>query len=298
MKKIIIAFVVLVAIPALCSFGSAGQANVKMTAFVSIIPQAYFLERIGDSHIDINVLVGEGQSPHTYEPTPQQMARLSSAKAYFAIGVPFEKNLIRKIKQSHKQLFVVETQEGITFRRLENHRHGDGKKEHHGAVDPHIWMDPKLVKIQARNIHDALCRLDPGNADNYSANLKTFLSDLNDADKRIAAALAPYKGRNIFVFHPAFGYFADSYGLHQMAVEIEGKEPGAKHLASLIDKAKKEGVRVIFVQPQFSTKSAEVLAKAIGGAVVPINPLARDYIANLERIASAIEKGLVLDNQR
>jgi len=267
-----------------------------MTVFVSILPQAYFLERIGGQRIEVEVLVGEGQSPATYEPSPQQMAKLSSAKAYFAIGVPFEKNFVNKIRQSHRELVVVETQRGVPYRYVDSHRHDhDGKasgKGHGRIPDPHIWMDPKLVKVQARNIFDALCRLDPENAKGYSENLKAFLSDLDRVDKRIASTLAPFKGDSMYVFHPAFGYFANSYGLHQVPIEIEGKEPGARQLADIIEKAKKDRVRVIFVEPQFSKKSAEAIARAIGGVVVPINPLSRDYLSNLEKIASAIEKGL------
>jgi len=134
--------------------------------------------------------------------------------------------------------------------------------------------------------------MDPSNCKEYSGNLQAFLSDLDRIDQRIASALAPFKGSNIYVFHPAFGYFADSYGLRQVPIEIEGKEPGARQLAVIINRAKKERVQVIFVQPQFSTKSAETIAKSIGGAVVPINPLSRDYLSNLEKIAAKIEQGL------
>ncbi|HNT69999.1 MAG TPA: zinc ABC transporter substrate-binding protein [Syntrophorhabdaceae bacterium] len=296
MKK---GFFILIALMSVASFycsAGAGQTKAGMAAFVSIEPQAYFLERIGGQRVDAEVLVGEGQSPATYEPSPQQMARLSSAKAYFAIGVPFEKNFVNKIRQAHRELVVVETQRGVPYRYLDNHRHDhDGKAsiERPGRTpDPHIWMDPKLVKVQARNIYNALCRLDPSNCKEYSGNLQAFLSDLDRIDQRIASALAPFKGSNIYVFHPAFGYFADSYGLRQVPIEIEGKEPGARQLAVIINRAKKERVQVIFVQPQFSTKSAETIAKSIGGAVVPINPLSRDYLSNLEKIAAKIEQGL------
>jgi len=296
MKKNIIVFVMLIPILIFYSLAGATQAVARVNVFVSILPQAYFAERVGGEHIDVEVLVGEGQSPATYEPSPQQMTKLSSAKAYFAIGVPFEKKLMAKIKQSYKDLVIVETQRGITYRYLDDQRHDrESKGSHDGRSkmpDPHIWMDPKLVIIQARNIHDALCALNPTNTKNYSRNLKAFISDLERVDGRIKSALAPVKGKIMYVFHPAFGYFADSYGLRQIAIEIEGKEPSAKQLASIIDKAKAEDIRVIFVQPQFSRKSAESIARAIGGAVVPINPLARDYLANLERIAVTVEGSL------
>jgi zinc transport system substrate-binding protein len=277
-------------------FAGVVHAEAGISAFVSILPQAFFLERVGGRHVDVQVLVGEGQSPATFEPSPQQMAKLSSARVYFAIGVPFEKNLLKKIRQTHKKLVIVETQKGVTYRYLEGHGHGhdakSGEEQHHGIPDPHIWMDPNLVKVQAANMRDALCELDPANAEDYSKNLRLFISDLDQVDKKIRTALAPVKGKNMYVFHPAFGYFADSYGLRQIPIEIEGKEPSAKQLARIVDKAKKDEVRVIFVQPQFSKKSAESIARAIGGAVVPINPLARDYLANLDGIASSVAKGI------
>ena len=272
----------------------------RITVFVSILPQSYFLERIGGDRVRVEVLVGEGQSPHTYEPTPKQMARLSEARALFLIGVGFEKGLMKKIGQSHRSLVIVETQKGVPYRYLAGHDHrndghghgNDRAGKRAGTPDPHIWMSPKLVQIQARNIHDALCRLDPAHKQQYATNLKAFLNELDRVDARIARSLAPVRGQKMYVFHPAFGYFADAYGLVQVPIEIEGKEPGARQLADLIDRARADGVRVIFVQPQFSGNSASVVAKAIGGTVIPINPLSKEYLANLENIASAVEQGL------
>ncbi|MCX5836277.1 MAG: zinc ABC transporter substrate-binding protein [Deltaproteobacteria bacterium] len=299
MKKSLVFFIALVSILAFSQVAWGQGEKAKLPVFVSILPQAYFLERIGGHHVDVGVLVGEGQSPHTYEPTPKQMAKLATAKAYFRIGVPVERGVLRKIRQSHKNLVIVETQKGIAYRYLAGHDHDHGEghvKDHeakgHKTPDPHLWMDPKLVKIQARNIYDALCRLDTAHTQDYTGNLKAFLADLDRVDARISRSLAPLKGRMMYVFHPAFGYFADSYGLVQAPIEIEGKEPGAKQLAHLIERAKKDRVKVIFVQPQFSMRSAGTVAKEIGGVVVPINPLARDYLANLEKIASAVEQGI------
>ncbi|HAJ27655.1 MAG TPA: ABC transporter substrate-binding protein [Syntrophus sp. (in: bacteria)] len=290
---------VLVSLLAFTQLAWGQGEKAKIPVFVSILPQAYFLERIGGSHIDVEVLIGAGQSPHSYEPTPKQMAKLATAKAFFSIGVPVEKGVLRKIRQSHKQLVIVEIQQGITYRYLAGHDHEHGaahekdhKSEGKKEPDPHIWMAPKLVKIQARNIYEALSRLDPAHKQEYAANLRAFDADLDRVDARISRALAPFKGRKMYVFHPSFGYFTDAYGLIQVPIEIEGKEPGARQLAKLIDRAKKDRVKVMFVQPQFSARSAEAMAKAIGGAVVPIDPLARDYLANLDRIAAAVERGL------
>lgn len=307
-RKTLVVCVVLVSMLAFSPpvWGQGDQG--KMPVFVSILPQAYFLERLGGAHVDIEVLIGAGQSPHSYEPTPKQMAKLATARAFFSIGVPVEKGVLRKIRQSHKQLVIVETQKGVPYRYLagHDHDHGAGHGKAHGAAgpaaspprgdqktpDPHIWMAPKLVKLQARNISAALTSLDPAHKQEYAANLQAFEAELDRVDGGISRALAPFKGSKIYVFHPAFGYFADAYGLIQVPIEIEGKEPGARQLTKIIDRAKQDRVKVLFVQPQFSAKGAAAVAKAIGGVVVPIDPLAGDYPANLERIAAAVARGL------
>jgi zinc transport system substrate-binding protein len=261
------------------------KEEVKLSLFVSILPQAYFVERVGGSHVEVEVLVGPGQSPATFELTPQQMAKLTQADAYFRIGLPFEKRLVGKIQAALSGLRVVDTRQGIQLRTMEHEHHNDGS-------DPHIWLDPMLVKVQAATVCEELCRLDPVNATVYKQNLKAFKADLDEVDARLTQALEPLRGRKFYVFHPSYGYFGDAYGLTQVAVEVEGKEPGARRLAALIDQAKEDSVKVIFVQPQFSAGSAEAVAQAIGGVVVPIDPLARDYLKNLEDIAEKIVRGL------
>jgi zinc transport system substrate-binding protein len=287
----------------------------KAKAFVSILPQKYFVERVGGDLVDVSVLVGPGHSPATYEPTPRQMTELSKATVFFRIGVPFENSLIPKIESMFKGLTMVDTRKGITLRKMDSDRvderheaddrHDKGgprdnqqraEPEDHrheaGARDPHTWLDPVLVKMQAKTICDALSKLDPENAGVYEKNLKRFQDDLDQVHARVAKALAPVKGKELFVFHPAYGYLADRYGLKQVAVETGGKEPSARQLATLIDKAKKAGVNVMFMQPQFDRRNAETIAKAIGGAVVSLDPLEIDYIKNLEGMASKVESAL------
>lgn len=257
----------------------------KIKTFVSILPQAYFVERVGGPYVDVEVFVGPGQSPATFEPTGKQMSRLGRAMIYFQIGVPFEKSLLRKISGTFKNLCIVDTRYGIEPRFFRE----SGEAQ---VPDPHIWLDPKLVKIQASTICDTLCGIDPEHIAEFKKNLFSFQGDLDSIDARLRSTLAPLKGQRIYVFHPAFGYFADSYGLDQVAIEVEGKTPSAKQLTGLINKAKKEGVRVIFVQPQYSKIDAETIASAIGGIVVPVDPLAREYIRNLEDMAASIKKAL------
>jgi len=278
-----------------CDATGPDPAAGRLRAFVSILPQASFVERVGGEHVAVEVLVGPGQSPHAYEPTPRQMAALAGSRVYFSIGVPFEKSLLGKLATMARDLRIVDTREGIPLRKMTD-GHDEGARHDHehpeGTPDPHVWLNPRLAKLVAANIAKALKELDPQHAADYEANLKAFQADLDRVDARVAEALAPLRGKSFMVFHPAFGYFGDAYGLTQEAVEIEGKEPTARQLAALIEKAKARGVRVIFVQPQFSRAGAAAVASAIDGVVVPMDPLARNYIENLEVMATQIQGGL------
>jgi len=277
--------VVVAAVVLASATGVVAATNKTLRVYVSILPQRYFVERIGGAHVHVDVLVGPGHSPATYEPTPKQMARMGRAGIYFRIGTPFEKGFVRKISDLFPDLDIVDMQRGIPLLYFEG--------SHEASVpDPHTWLDPKRVKLQATIIYDALRRLDPAHDDVFKHNLHRFHADLDALDARITAALAAYKGRSIYVFHPAFGYFCDSYGLTQVAIETEGKQPSPKQLARVIRTAQTEKVKIIFVQPQFARRDAQALAQAIKGAVVPINPLPENYVEDMEALARAIEDGL------
>jgi len=278
---------------------STPAAPSRIRSVVSVLPQAYFVKRIAGADAHVEVLVGPGQDPHTFEPTPQQMAGLSEAAVYFRIAMPFEPPLIAKLASINKNLRVVDTTEGITLLPMaEEDAEHDGHEEHagdgfaHGDKDPHIWLDPKLVKIQASTICRALVEMDSAAGEKYRANLRAFQDDLDRLDDRLSKALSPLKGREFFVYHPAFGYFAAAYGLRQVAVETGGKEPGPRQVAALLDRARGQGVKVIFVQPQFSDKTARAIADQIGGAVVAMDDLPSDYLEGMGRMAEQIEQAL------
>lgn len=257
----------------------------KIKVFVSIIPQAYFVERVGGEYVEVEVLVGPGQSPATYEPTPRQMSQLGSSRVYFRIGVPFEKVFMPKISSAFSQLSIVDTSAGVP---LLYFNRSDGRQ----VADPHIWLDPKRVKIQAETICTELIRLAPDHTDVFRQNLEAFQEDLDAVDASIAESLETLRGGTLYVFHPAFGYFAQSYGLQQVAIEVEGKQPSARQLSDLINRAREDKVKIIFVQPQYSKKNAQTIAREISGAVVPINPLPEDYLEELRMMASVIKNAL------
>jgi zinc transport system substrate-binding protein len=278
----------------------------KVSVFVSILPQRYFVEKIGGDLVDVSVMVKPGANPATYEPKPNQMVALSEAKLYFSIGVPFEKVWMKRFSEINPTMAVVSTDKGIEKLPMKTHRrHGEAegpvKKDlppergtaHNGPKDPHIWLAPHLVTLQARNILMALEEVDPVNSSVYEFNFRRFLIELIDLDAQIRRLLSDQRKRAKFmVFHPAWGYFADAYGLEQIPIEVEGKEPRPQDLKGIVNSARDHGIRVIFAQPQFSTKSAETIAKAVGGKVVFADPLAHDWAENLREQAAKFRSAL------
>jgi len=270
----------------------------KLQVFASILPQKFFIEKIGGDLVNVEVLVGPNMSPHTYEPLPQQMSRLSRARLFFTIGVPFEKVLKEKIVSVCPELKLVETDKGVVRRQMQtqedafDHEYHDGCIYGVGELDPHIWLDPELVMIQAGNIAAALKLEMPEKAGEIETRLNAFVNELTHLSRELARQLEPVRGQTMLVFHPAFGYFADRYGLKQQAIEIEGKEPAPRQLVELIRRCRAENIHVIFVQKQFPVAAAKTVARSINGSVVAINPLAENYIENLHEIARAVVLGM------
>lgn len=282
--------------------GAAPSTDGRIQAVASITPQAYFVERVGGRRVAVEVLVGPGQSPHAYEPTPRQVAALAEADVFFLIGEPFEQQLLRKIAGSFPRLRVVDTRQDVPLRHMtpdegqpaggDEHATDAAHAHDHGAPDPHIWLAPRLVVIQARTIAGALEALDPAHAGEYRANLEAFRRELEELDERIAGLLAPLRGRELFVFHPSWGYFCDAYGLRQVAIESRGREPGPAELAAVLERMRRAGARTVFTQPQYPARGAQTVARQLGGGVVVLDPYARDYPGNLLEVAATISRVL------
>ncbi|PID48013.1 MAG: cation ABC transporter substrate-binding protein [Proteobacteria bacterium] len=262
----------------------------KQSISVSILPQKYFLEQIAENTLDINVLVPPGASPATYEPKPRQMEELEKSDIYFAIGVPFERVWLKKFKEIFPKLQIVKTQEGVEKIAMKSHNphsHDDKK-----ILDPHIWLDPILVKIQAKNMVKALIKKYPQNKALYEKNLNAFNKKLDNLDAKIKNILKNKQGKTFLVYHPSWGYFAKRYGLNQQAIEIEGKKPRSKDLQKIINEAKEKNIPSILVQRQFSQKSAKVIASQINGKVISIDQLSPKWEEELIRTAKILEKTL------
>ncbi len=292
----------------------------KPTIFVSILPQKFFVQQISGNLLNVEVMVMPGASPATYEPRPSQMKMLSDTSVYFSIGVPFENAWLEKIAEVNPDMAVVKTDAGIKKRKMAVHHHhdedGDGhheeehhkdeghghgeahhdEDEHHDTVneeeglDPHVWLSPVLVKQQLGIIKDQLVTLLPEHEADIAAGYQQFVEKIDVLDAELKSVLAGLEGGQFMVFHPSWGYLADEYGLVQIPAEIEGKDPKPAQLTELIKHAKEQNIKVVFAQPQFSKKSAGVIAREIGGEVIFINPLEENWLDNLLEVAKTFKE--------
>jgi len=276
-----------------CDGRAPAAPSDRLNLFVSIPPQKHFVERVGGEQVRVSVMVEPGSNPATYEPKPEQLKRLSEAEAYFSIGVPFERAWLSHIAAANEEMLIVDTAEGIERMPMATQRHGgensDGEPQN---ADPHIWLSPALVKIQARTIYEALAQIDPKHEQVYEANLETFIGDIDALDAEIRERLEGADNRKFMVFHPSWGYFAQDYGLEMLPIEVGGQEPSAAELAALISKAREEEIKVVFAQPEFSTRDAETIAHEIGGQVLLISPLAENWEDNLRQVAETLAEVL------
>ncbi len=284
-----------------------------MQVAVGVAPVEHFAKKIGGSLIQTTVLVSAGADAHSYEPKPSQMRALSGAVLYLSVGLEFEKAWEPRLKAANRKLAFVHLEEGLSRLPMpEGHddphkgehkkpgakgKHSQEAKAGHGheeEYDPHLWVSPAQVRHMAVKIAEAFSKADPDHAKVYAANLAAFQKDIDalDAELRSLFVAVPANRRTFLVFHPAWGYLARDYGLTQKAIEFEGKEPSPRRLAALIAEAKATGVKVIFVQPQMSRRTAESIAQVLGAGIVVADPLAADWAANLRAVAGAFRAAL------
>ncbi|MCE5250372.1 zinc ABC transporter substrate-binding protein [bacterium] len=275
--------------------GSWSWAETPVQVTVSILPQKYFVEKIGGDRVKVAVMVPPGAEPHAFEPKPQQLIALSNSRIYFAAGMSFEQSWLDRFKAVNSTMRIVHTDDGIDKIPMDTGDKNE-REEHSGhddLYDPHVWLSPPLVRKQAEHIYTALVSADPGNREFYTDNYNRFLGELDDLDRYLKERLSVGSGHTRFmVFHPSWGYFARAYGLEQIPVEIGGKEPKPADLVRLIDTAKRLGIKVVFVQPQFSDRNARTIADAIGGKVIYADPLAENWEQNLKDVAEKMSAAL------
>ncbi len=264
------------------------QETINVT--VTILPQKYFVEKIAGEKAQVEVMIPPGGNPATYDLSTKKVKNLSKTKIYFKVGyLPFELSWMSKIKSSNPSIKVIDTSIGVDLIKSNRHHH---EEDNSSGIDPHIWLSPKEVKIQTKNILDAFIKTDPKNTEFYLKNYENFLSEIDFVQRSLQDSFNSMKIHKILVFHPSWGYLARDFNLEQIAIESEGKNPTPRALKKLIKTAKKNGIKVIFLQKQFPTTSAQIIAEEIDGTVVFIDPLAENWTENMLEISQKIKNSL------
>ncbi|OBW63229.1 MAG: zinc ABC transporter substrate-binding protein [Dehalococcoides mccartyi] len=257
-------------------------STAKLKIAVSIVPLKEFTQQIAGDKAEVVLMVPPGAEPHTYQPLPSQMVDVSQADMYVKLGSDFgfEQNWLSKILSLNHSMLVVDSSVNIT---LESSLEGSG-------ADPHIWLSPRNAIQMVKNITLGLMSLDPENQSYYAANRDAYLAKLEQLDNEITLAFSNLYNRTFLVFHPAWVYFARDYNLKELSIEIEGKEPTPQQMIEIINMAIQNNISIVFASPQFSSRSAEAIASEIDGRVVMIDPLAEDYITNMEFVYKQMQE--------
>ena len=284
MKKLIYFLTLLI----LGACGNSPQKNEKPILTVTLEPLRYFTEAIAGGHYEVVSMVPKGSSPESYDPTPQQLVALSRSQAYFRIGyIGFEQAWMKKLQANAPEMKVFDTSRGVDFIRGEGHWHGD--HFHEGGVEPHIWNSTRNAIIIAENIYEALCELDAIHQEEYKNRLDSLKETIAQTDANVCTFLENADS-TFLIYHPALSYFARDYGLKQISIEENGKEPSPAQLKSLIETCRKEKAHVIFVQQEFDQRNAQLIADELDVNVVPINPLSYNWDEEMVRVAQALKR--------
>lgn len=274
-------------------FNSSQNTNTKHQIIVTVLPQKQIVEKIAGENFTVNAVVPLGYSAETYDPTTQDLKIVSSAEIYFRIGhIAFETTHLDKLQSINSKMLVVDTSKNNQLLNILAHDHQETNNTksviNNNEIDPHVWLSPKMVQQQAEIIYQTLVKTYPENEPQFKTNFEQLNIELDNLDKELQTAFSPIKGKTMLVYHPAFGYLARDYGFIQESIEIEGKEPSINDVKTIIDKAKSENIKVIFVQKQFDQSSAQAIAENIDGAVIQIDPLDPDYFTNMKNMAVTI----------
>ena len=274
-----------------CNQNPKSETESKPIVTVSILPQKYFIDRITNGKIAVNVMVPEGSDPHTYEPSARQMQDLSNSDAYFRMGyVEFELAWMSKFEALNPKMKIVDLSKNANLiMPEESHDHNhESDHHHHEGVDPHIWSSPVEAKKMCNILFDNLVEMYPQYNDEFIANHKILSNEIDSLDLYIKEKFQNLEAKKFMIYHSALAYFARDYNLEQIAIEADGKEPTPIDIKNIIELAQKENIKVIFVQKQFNTHNAEVLAKEIKGKVVQVDPLGYNWIEITKLITDEI----------
>ncbi len=269
------------------------DAQNKSVLSVSVLPLKYFTEKIAGDFVEVNVMVAEGASPATYEPTPVQMKQLVKSKAYLSLpALSFEKAWMPRFISNNSDMKVFDLSKDIHLIKTAGHSHGQGADAHfhQGEADPHIWVSPSTVLPMIRNIKAALMELYPDKKELIHNNYNELKQVVEQKDKKAREVLSNLKNRSFLIFHPALGYLARDYGLNQIIIEDQGKEPSPKKMKQIVDQGEENKVDIIFVQKQFDVRNADAIARELGMEVIVIDPLAENWEKEIGNIISSFRK--------
>ena len=279
---------------------SAGAA--ETTVAVTIVPQVEMVEAIAGERVEVVEMVPKGFSTANYSPSPSEMRAFSEASIYFSIGVPADMQNILPRAEERSDLEVVKLFERVEAKYPhryfgeedeQNIEHDDGHGHSHaGGRDPHIWLSPARTGYMVDIMRDELIKILPEYETEFKENADQYLKKLAAADQKNRELLSDYKGEAILVYHPAFGYFTDHYGLEMLSIEKAGKEPGPQHLQEIIENAKEHGIKNVFYQAEIDSTKTRAVAEELGGEIVKLNPLAENYIENLKVLAEQMASEL------
>lgn len=279
-------FIYILIILCLSACKPSAQAEQKPTITVTLEPLRYFTEAIAGDQYQVVSMVPKGSSPETYDPTPQQLVALNKSQAYFRIGhIGFEQTWMDRLASNSPQLKFYDTSKGIDLIHTAGHQHGD--HYHAGGVEPHVWNSTNNAIILAENIYQALSELDTSHQSYYKERLDSLKQTIQQTDRTIRELLQK-ADRTFLIYHPALSYFARDYGLKQISIEDEGKEPSPAQLKTLIETCRKENIHVIFVQQEFDIRNAQLIADELEITIIPINPLSYDWPTEMINVANAL----------
>lgn len=264
----------------------------KQTVSVSILPQKYFVEKIAGDYLQVNVMIPPGMSPETCDLNTEQLKKLYDSDICFTIGyLPFEQTHLYPVLSKRNNIRIVNQSEGIKLLRGNcGHQQPDGHE--HTGVDPHIWLSPRYAAQMALQIFNSLTEQYPTQKEKFEKGYKALSQEIEAVKEKADRALNGKRGCMFLIYHPALTYFADDYGLQQIAIENEGKEPNPVHLKHIIDLAKEKDIRIIFIQSQFDKNNASSVAKEIEGEVIPIDPLAENWTMEINKLIKVLQEKL------
>ncbi|OCN01905.1 ABC transporter substrate-binding protein [Clostridium sp. W14A] len=261
------------------------KSDQKPVIAVTVVPEATFAKAVCGDYMEVMTAVPSGYSPETYEPTPKEKEELSRAALYFAVGVPVEESSILPAIADLETIKVIRLQDAVS-------KEYPDRTFPSGERDPHIWLSPKRAKVMVETIARECETVDPQHKAQYGQNAENYAKQLDSLDSDLKNIFSNMQNKSFLVFHPAFGYLAEDYGLTMYSLEEEGKEATPQHLQEMVDLAKKQKIRAIFYQEEIDSKQSKAFAEEIGGKTVELSPLAPDYVENLKKMANTMVEAM------